>query len=232
MKSKWVESEKGTSANKAEVERRQSNFGSEKYSKFYANQIKNVKELVDANEKDFLLDIGCFTGKFEAIFSHTCKIFGIDISKDALEVANQYCKKHGRQGNYGFFHRNKPLAKMFPGKKFSKAMMLDVTEHIPDAELAKTFAEIKQVLGQDGELIIYTPNKAHWSEWIRAIGIDRREGHINLKKAKELRQFVESNGFSVKELYLKPGTTVLDRLERILPFEFMEKRICLRATLA
>jgi SAM-dependent methyltransferase len=229
MPLKWVSTAHGTTATEDAIHKRHAQI--ERGSKFFEDQINNVKALVKANEKDFLLDIGCFTGKFEAIFSKTCRIFGVDINEKALDVARNYCKRKGNPKNCAFFLRNRPLDKMFGEQKFSKVLMLDFTEHVPDSELEKTLREIKPIMGKGGELIIYTPNRGHWSEWLRVVGVDRSEGHINLKKPKELKGLIEMNGFRVKELYLLPSATIIAPIEKLFPFEFMKKRICLKAAL-
>ncbi len=216
----WIDSKEWVSGKQKDVE---------KGSKHFRDQVSNVKQLANVNKNDFLMIIGCFTGKYNCIFSRTCKTVGVDINRFALDVAEDYCKRKGNPKNCSFFLREKPLDEMFKGKTFTKVLMIDTTEHMLNEELEKTLSEIKPIMGMKSELVIYTPNRGHWSEWLRAIGISRIGGHINLKKPSELKEFVEQNGFFVKEFYLKPSTTPLAAIEKMLPLQFLKKRICLKA---
>ncbi len=181
---------------------------------FYQNQIKNVLNLIKIKKGDEILDIGCCSGKYEAIISHTCKITGIDIDAYAVKKANEYCKEKGKDGNWKVLLKTTTLSKMFKSKQFTKIMMIDFTEHCKDKELEKMFNELKEVCAENAELLIYTPNKFHWTSLIP----NHLPGHINLKTGNGLKRFVEKQGWVIKELYFEG---------KKLPL--FKKRLCLKA---
>ena len=196
---------------------------------FFADQIRNVDELVDAKPTDTILDIGCFTGKMEVHFSNKGnKIYGIDISKLVLSVARGFISKEGNSDNAKVFLRDRPLNMMFDGMKFDIILMSDVVEHMTSKVLKKTLNEIKPIMKENTRLCIYTPNKEHWTEWLRTLGIDKTVGHINVQSPEQLRKAVENNGFEIQKFYMKPSYHCAF-IERLIPFSFAKKRICIVA---
>ncbi len=194
---------------------------------YYKKLTSHVLNLVQPKQEDNILDIGCFAGQQEATLSHYCKITGVDIDPFAIKYAKVLCASNGRLENISLHLRNKPLNVLLKGKVFNKVIMIDLVEHLPDAELLQTLKEIKEIVCKSAKLFIYTPNKAHWSEWgFRKFYVSkwRREhesgcdfGHINLKTQMEWFEFFAKNGLKAERFYFEEG---------FLPFEFCKKRIC------
>ena len=184
---------------------------------FYQRQISNVLKLVKPNKKDVILDIGCCTGKYEVIISHTCKIVGVEIDLYAIRKAKEYCEEKGKKGNWEILLKNKSFVEMFKHNQFTKIMMIDIIEHCEDKELIKIFFELRKICSEQTKVLIYTPNRWHYTQLIS--GFTTPE-HINVKTATELKEFVEKQGLEVKEVYF---------VGRRLPF--CKKRICLKAKL-
>ncbi len=200
---------------------------------FSRDQTYNVRRLVKPTAQDCILDIGCSIGKYEALFSHICRIVGVDIQQRILEAANQYATKHGNPDNFDFRLYDKPLNEMFHGEKFTKIMMIDVTEHIPDEVLECLLGEVRPLASCSSRLLIYTPNKRHWTEFIRKTRlISPMPGHINLKTSSDLEDLLESNGYVIERMYYGPSFLPIVRLvETMLPLSIMKKRICITAKL-
>ena len=187
----------------------------ESNNRFYQNQVRNVLKLVKPKDSDVILDVGCCSGKYEAIISHTCKIVGVDINPYAVKKAREYCEKTGNKKNWEVLLKDKPFSEMFETNQFNKIMLIDVTEHCRDKELVEMFSEVKKVCSSKAELVIYTPNKFHWTQPFSRF---TTRGHINVKTASQVKKFVEAQGLFVKELYFEN-----------VKFPFFKKRICLTA---
>lgn len=121
------------------------------------------KHVVDYYKEYFkgkkVLDAGCWTGTMEkevARRKFPCQMVGIDLNKDALEVAKKTFPK------YDFYHINlaKPdpkFMKKYAGQ-FDTAIFLDVIEHVPVGTEGIVLNNIYKLLKKDGVLIVSTMN--------------------------------------------------------------------------
>ena len=122
------------------------------------NPLKNkaenirIKKIVNAvGEEEVVLDIGCFDGTIgELLLKKGNKVYGIEISKDAVNIA----KKRG------IIVKNTSAEKNFPfeDKFFDVVIAGEIIEHLLDT--VSFLKEIKRVLKDNGRLILTTPNVA------------------------------------------------------------------------
>jgi 2-polyprenyl-3-methyl-5-hydroxy-6-metoxy-1,4-benzoquinol methylase len=131
-------------------------FNSEKII-FSKNIDKHYTQIINEyiDENDHVLDYGCGPGAFLVISSALCKnIIGVDISESFIET----CKNNiisNNINNAKAYHIT-PCNTGFENKQFDKIILVDVIHHIEDIE--KELDEIKRVLKDDGEIIIFEPN--------------------------------------------------------------------------
>ena len=100
-----------------------------------------------------VLDFGCGDGKFtsELIASNPARVTGADISSVAIRYAAQ------RVPGAHFISITPPTLP-FADASFDTLFCLDVLEHIPDEQLARTVREITRVLAPGGTLILSLPS--------------------------------------------------------------------------
>lgn len=101
-----------------------------------------------------VLDIGCATGYFakELKDRKNCRVWGIDINKDALNIAKKYCEEV-YQRDLSHIH-SLPVKRHF----FDVILILDVIEHLPNPENLLTI--LHTYLKKDGIAVVSLPNIA------------------------------------------------------------------------
>lgn len=112
----------------------------------------SLKEFFKAKEK--VLDVGCGDGTVGEylIKNYNCEVYGIDISKSAVEKA----KKKNVKAVLGSSEERLP----FENETFDSVFWGDNAEHLFDP--LSTAKEIKRVLKKDGRLILSCPNMGYW----------------------------------------------------------------------
>jgi 2-polyprenyl-3-methyl-5-hydroxy-6-metoxy-1,4-benzoquinol methylase len=116
-----------------------------------------IKRLVESLDiyKGSLLDIGCGGGILTESLAHyypKMKIFGCDISKNAIRYAKKYGHDKVRYSSYD--------GVILPYKKntFDACTCFDVMEHIPDEK--NFLEEVKRVLKPGGKFFLVVPCEA------------------------------------------------------------------------
>jgi len=123
-----------------------------------------------------ILDAGCGTGDFLPFLKKYGQVWGIDNSKEAIEL----CKNKG-----SLVIQQSLLNIHFPKNNFDLIMALDVIEHIND-ELA-VIRELKRVAKNDGLIVITVPAYQFiWSGHDDACDHKKRYISAHLKKIGQL----------------------------------------------
>src|SRR3989344_3261682 len=150
---------------------------------FMVNELLN-KYLLKKKGKLKILEIGCGTGKTLSTLSTWGEVYGIDISKEAVN----FCKSKGFK-NVELADINEMDIKKYEGK-FDLIVTLDVLEHIQDD--VETLKRIYKMLKKGGLVLINVPAyKFLWSEHDEALHHKRRYHSL------ELTQKVKDSGFTI-----------------------------------
>lgn len=148
------------------------------------NSFEGRKEI--ANRLPRILDVGCGTGMIPLLLQRYGSVWGLDISREAL----QFCK---RRKLTQFVCQSDGLTIPFQGDTFDIITAIDVIEHVEHDEAM--LKECYRVLRGGGRL--YMTTSAHpflWSEHDEAVGHKRRY------RFQELKNKVQRAGFKVKKL--------------------------------
>ncbi|MHC1791699.1 class I SAM-dependent methyltransferase [Solidesulfovibrio sp.] len=133
-----------------------------------------------------VLDAGCGTGKGLDLLGDVRPV-GLDLSATALSLAR-------RRGPFPLV-RGSATSLPFAAGSFDVAVSLDVLANVPPAEVPGAFRELFRVLAPGGALILnLVAFQALFSAHDRAVGVVRRY------RAGEVRQLLESAGFSLEIL--------------------------------
>ncbi len=109
--------------------------------------------------KDTVLDLGC--GRGELIYycaKKGAKALGIDYSPDAVKIAKRTIgmlpdelrtRANAEVGDVAFYDFR---------EKFTIVFMIEIVEHVYDWQLVEAFKRVRDILADDGRLIIVTPN--------------------------------------------------------------------------
>lgn len=149
--------------------------------------------------KGKVLDVGCGGGNMaKAIKNHRSDltVFGSDIAKKALEVANK--EPSGVKFVLGSADRL-PFKDSF----FDAVVMFDVLEHMK--EPSKTLAEINRVLCVGGVFHIFCPLEGdlkNFYGWLWKLGWKAKKihcGHIQQFSNHSLEAIIEKSGFVIQD---------------------------------
>lgn len=127
-----------------------------------------IPKLMDLDGKR-IIDFGCGMGGMTLWYAKkwNCKIYGVDIDRHHIRVANVLKNKH-RISNVQFEQRNiveKPLA-----GKFDYIFLNDVVEHIREDYLVNIFQQLSKALGPKGRIFIsYPPWKSPYASHLNHV---------------------------------------------------------------
>lgn len=166
---------------------------------WHTNRFKEIKKMIDDKSLETLLDVGSHSGKFTYEISKALpktKIYGIDISKDAIEYASIKYKNVS-------FKVAEAESLPFKNNFFDFVTCLEVIEHIQNPKLVIT--EIRRVLKKGGDVLFLVPSentlfKLIWYFWIKlGPGKVWNHTHINQFSNYSLDNLLKKNGFKVNK---------------------------------
>jgi 2-polyprenyl-3-methyl-5-hydroxy-6-metoxy-1,4-benzoquinol methylase len=155
-----------------------------------------LNQLIRFDAKDRVVDLGCGDGAFlnQLALDFKCSGVGVDQMPERIDNANLIAKENNLSNQ--FF--NTSLFQFNSSEKFTKAICLDVLEHVSDPEGVLKKAET--LLENNGIFVIRTPkdqdtkylgNKGEFFGY----GVDHH--HKAGYSESELRELYENNGFEV-----------------------------------
>ena len=179
-------------------------FDSELYKQGIIEDLKEIKELKISKKN--VLDFGCGRGIFTLLLSKIFeKSYGVDIepitNEKDIDPSGPLYKIQPKiwsifekefEVKYKYYSSKIP----FENQKFDCVVAYAVLEHIENKELRDILKEINRVLKKDGILYISrTPRRLSFSE---RLGKYLRLGvHEKLFGEKEIKEFLEKNGFKI-----------------------------------
>jgi 2-polyprenyl-3-methyl-5-hydroxy-6-metoxy-1,4-benzoquinol methylase len=91
-----------------------------------------------------ILDVGCGNGRHVVFFAEQgFDVYGMDISKEAIEIANEWLAKKGLKAGL----RVGDIEKIpFDDEYFEIVISAEVLDHVPFSKAKKTIQEIRRVL--------------------------------------------------------------------------------------
>jgi 2-polyprenyl-3-methyl-5-hydroxy-6-metoxy-1,4-benzoquinol methylase len=176
------------------------------------------------------LDGGCGIGLFSARAAKAgAKVTAIDIGANLVRMTRERTGVEGRPASL--------LELPFSDGTFEVVMSSEVIEHTQEPRQA--VAELCRVTRPGGTLVITVPNRA----WVfsahiaNKLGIRAYLGNENWVGYGELRDWIESAGFEVKEqfgfnlfpLFQRPFHGILDVADRVWPVNSLMVNIAVKA---
>jgi ubiquinone/menaquinone biosynthesis C-methylase UbiE len=131
------------------------------YDSFYTNtssiaENEHVKRLIrkeiQPSERDVIVDLGCGTGLFNDLFPNFRNVFGVDISKEMLEVAKQ---KHPEC----LFFRQDMINTSFPSDYADTVVSLFGSMSYVMEPLQDIFNEMHRILRPEGWFFVMLFNR-------------------------------------------------------------------------
>ncbi|MEO6323219.1 MAG: class I SAM-dependent methyltransferase [Thermoanaerobaculia bacterium] len=211
-------------------------YGPEYYRKMYRSHwfLRNARKyrerddallrLVRPEPEMRVLELGSARGDTAFFLAPLVgSVVGIDAAQAAVEVAQALALERSLS-NVSFALADARDLSRFAAGSFDTVVLADFVEHVEDDVLLPALAESRRVLTRGGALAIYTPNRSHWAERIKAAvpGL-QQEDHIAVRAAARVVEHVARAGFELDELFFSaspyPLVGGLDRL-------FAKRAIC------
>jgi SAM-dependent methyltransferase len=184
-------------------------------NRFARRRIANVFGLLGTVGGCRLADLGCGMGTFsiEAAARGAFAV-GVDPAPAAVRAARGVARAEGATD--ATFVRADAASLPMGDASFDLVLAADLTEHLDDITLARILREAGRILRNGGRLVLYTPDRQHVFERLRAAGIMRQDpSHIAVRTASELAEAVETAGMSVQRVaWLPSHVPLLDLAER------------------
>jgi len=165
----------------------------------YEERNRDTLRVVQPAPSDRVLELGSARGDVSFFLaSHAKEVVGVDASDDALRMAERARAARGI-ANVSFRKGDVADLSMFPDASFQAVAAIDLVEHIDDPTLAAMLEECRRVLVSGGRLGLYTPDRAHYVERLKAHDVLLRQfpQHIAVRRAGAYRRFLGDAGFRV-----------------------------------
>ena len=186
-------------------------------NRFARRRIANVLKLLPDVTGRRLIDLGCGMGTFTIETARRgAAAVGVDPAAAALDVARRVAAAETVAG--ARFVRADAAALPVASGKADIVLAADLAEHLDDGTFRLVLAEARRALGEDGVLVVYTPDGSHLLERLRSAGVLRQDpSHIAVRSAAELRTRIREAGFEPVRVIAQPSHLPgLNWLERLL----------------
>jgi ubiquinone/menaquinone biosynthesis C-methylase UbiE len=143
---------------------------------------------------------------------------GVDASPRAIELAESRRRDRG-SSNVRFVAGDVAELAGIPDASVDVAGAFDLLEHVDDETVRRMLRALSRVLKPGGVFVAYTPNREHYVERLKARNLVLKQfpEHIAVRRPREIRRLLESEGWRVRSLRYSPAPFPLVRwIERTL----------------
>jgi SAM-dependent methyltransferase len=166
-----------------------------------------------------LLEVGSARGDTAFFFAPlVAEVVGVDPAPTAVAAARAAAAARGL-ANVSFAEADARDLSAFAERSFDAVLLADLVEHVEDDVLRPGLAEARRLLVPGGALAIYTPNRDHWAERIKASvpGL-QQEDHIAVRPSAEVARLVADSGFVLDDLFFSASPyPLLGAVDRLFP---------------
>ena len=166
----------------------------------YEERNRDTLLVVLPKPSDRILELGSARGDVSFFLAaHAKEVVGVDASDDALALAEAGRAQRG-VSNVCFVKSDVADLSIFPDASFDAVAAIDLVEHIDDPTLAAMLGECRRVLAAGGRLGLYTPDRAHYVERLKAHDFVLKQfpQHISVRRADAYRRLLAEAGFRVE----------------------------------
>ncbi len=165
----------------------------------YAERDRDVLRVVAPRPSDVVLELGSARGDVTFLPArHAREVIGVDAAPEAIALAEEARSRLGI-GNVRWLAADVADLAPVPDRSVDAVAAIDLVEHVDDPTLEGMLRECRRVLVPGGRLGIYTPDRAHYVERMKAHDFVLKQfpQHIAVRRVAEYRRFLTAAGFSV-----------------------------------
>ena len=165
----------------------------------YEERDRDVLRVVAPRPTDLVLELGSARGDVSFLLArHAREVVGVDAAPEAIAMAEAARVRLGI-ANVRWLQADVADLSPVADASVDAVAAIDLVEHVDDPTLAAMLAECRRVLKPGGRLGIYTPDRAHYVERMKAHDFVLKQfpQHIAVRRAAEYRRFLLAAGFTV-----------------------------------
>jgi Methyltransferase domain len=181
-----------------------------------------LRSWINPDQSDAILECGSSSGKTSVDLARhfSCYCLGVDFDPETAQTSIDNINEYFPELTDRCEFECGDLAQMQFKKQFTKVLMPDFSEHIPDRVFSAILENLRQQL-PGTTLYIYTPNRSHIFEIMkhRNFILKNSPAHINVKTRKQLETFLQANGWRVEtSKWRRSAIPVIKYFESVLGY--------------
>jgi ubiquinone/menaquinone biosynthesis C-methylase UbiE len=191
----------------------------------YAERNRDALRLLDPEKDDVVVELGCARGDLTFLLAPLVReVIGVDASGEALAMAETERVRRGVQ-NIRWLKADVANLSALPDASANAVAAIDLVEHIDDPTLETMLTECHRILVPGGRLAVYTPDRAHYVERLKAHDLILKQfpQHIAVRRAQAYVAMLKKAGLAVAILGFSVSPfPVVRRIEKLLaPLPFI-----------
>ena len=165
----------------------------------YAERDRDVLRVVAPRPTDRVLELGSARGDVTFLLArHAREVVGVDAAPEALAMA-EAARAELEIPNVVWLLSDVADLSAVADRSVDAVAAIDLVEHVDDPTLEAMLRECRRVLVPGGRLGIYTPERAHYVERMKAHDFVLKQfpQHVAVRRAAEYRRFLAAAGFTI-----------------------------------
>jgi len=165
----------------------------------YAERNRDVLTVVAPRKSDTVIELGSARGDISFLLAgHAREVIGVDAAEEALEMAEAERRRLGLD-NVRWVKADVADLSAFADASADAVAAIDLVEHIDDPTLEGMLRECKRVLRPGGRLGVYTPDRAHYVERLKAHDFVLKQfpQHIAVRRVDAYQDMLRAAGFRI-----------------------------------
>jgi ubiquinone/menaquinone biosynthesis C-methylase UbiE len=190
----------------------------------YEERNRDLLRVIEPEPEDRIVELGSARGDVSFLLSGRCReVIGVDAAPEALVLAEEERIRRGISNVHWLLSDVADLSPIGSGSVDAVAA-IDLVEHIDDRTLRQMLTECRRILKPGGRLGIYTPDRLHYVERMKAHNLLLRQfpQHIAVRTAEAYRDLMRGAGLRLSldtwSVSPFPGVRHLERSLSLLPF--------------
>ncbi len=165
----------------------------------YAERNRDAFRLLDPKKDDVVVELGCARGDLTFLLAPRVKeVIGVDASREALTMAEAERIRRDLP-NVRWLKADVADLSPLPDASANAVAAIDLVEHVDDPTLGAMLKECHRILVPGGRLAIYTPDRAHYVERLKAHDFVLKQfpQHIAVRRAGAYVAMLKEAGFTL-----------------------------------